>query len=147
MDWVLLSAGLRPIGDFSMMASMTDLCSSMIAFENGDGAVVMTNGARGRALVGEIMRSIAIEHDWPAGQPRSRQRITVDPRVLDRLVGTYELSPKFLIQVSREGDRLFAQATGQDRFEVFPESDRDFFYRVVDAGLTFDAETRSVRRR
>lgn len=114
--------------------------SSMVAFENGDGAVVMTNGARGWELAGEIMRSIAVEYGWSAGQPRTRQRITVDPHVLDRLVGTYELSPQVLIHVSREEGHLFAQATGQDRFEVFPESDRDFFYRVVDAVLTFDVE-------
>jgi CubicO group peptidase (beta-lactamase class C family)/ATP-dependent Clp protease adapter protein ClpS len=114
--------------------------SLMVAFENGDGAVIMTNGARGGELANEIMRSIAIEYDWSAGQPKIRQRTTVDPRALDRLVGTYELSPQSLIHVSKEEDRLFAQATGQDRFELFPESDRDFFFTVVDAVLTFDAE-------
>jgi CubicO group peptidase (beta-lactamase class C family) len=114
--------------------------SSMVAFENGDGAVVMTNGSRGGELASEIMHSIAIEYDWSAGQPKTRQRTMVDPRVLDRLDGTYELSPKFLIHVLKVGDRLFAQATGQDRYEIFPESDRDFFYTVVDAVLTFDAE-------
>ena len=41
--------------------------SLMIAFENGDGAVIMTNGARGGRLADEIMRSIAAEYDWPDG--------------------------------------------------------------------------------
>jgi CubicO group peptidase (beta-lactamase class C family) len=41
--------------------------SSMIAFENGDGAVIMTNGDRGGQLADEIMRSIAAEYDWPDG--------------------------------------------------------------------------------
>ena len=27
--------------------------------------------------------------------------------------------------------------TGQQNFEVFPESENDFFYKVVDAQLTF----------
>jgi len=115
--------------------------SLMIAFENGDGAVIMTNGARGGQLADEIMRSIAAEYDWPDGQPKMRQRTNVSPQLLDRLVGTYQLAPGFLIHVSRQEDHLFAQATGQERFEIFPESDRDFFFRVVDAVITFDAET------
>jgi hypothetical protein len=114
--------------------------SSMIAFENGDGAVVMTNGVRGGELANEIMRSIATEYDWPDGQAKVRRRVNVSPQQLDRLVGTYELAPNFLIQVSKEDGRVFAQATGQERFEIFPESDRDFFLTVVDAVLTFDTE-------
>jgi len=30
------------------------------------------------------------------------------------------------------------QATGQSEFEAFAESETDFFYRVVDAQITFD---------
>ena len=37
-----------------------------------------------------------------------------------------------------KGAHLFVQATGQAEFEAFAESDRDFFYRVVDAQITFD---------
>lgn len=114
--------------------------SVMIAFEGGDGAVIMTNAAGGGRLAREILRSIAAEYHWPAIQAKVRQRINVTAQVLERLVGTYELTPKFRIRVSKEGERLFAQATGQERFEVFPESDRDFFYSVVDAVLTFDAD-------
>jgi hypothetical protein len=114
--------------------------NAMIAFESGDGAIIMTNGAGGGRLAGEILRSIAAEYRWPAIQAKVRQRINVSAQILERLVGTYELTPKFRIRVSREGERLFAQATGQERFEVFPESDRDFFYSVVDAVLTFDAD-------
>jgi CubicO group peptidase (beta-lactamase class C family) len=112
----------------------------MMAFENGEGAVIMTNGARGGPLVNEIMRSIATEYRWPSGQPRTRQRIKVSAEGLERLVGTYEITPTFQIRVSREGDRLFAQASRQERHEVFPESERDFFYTVVDAVLTFEAD-------
>jgi CubicO group peptidase (beta-lactamase class C family) len=114
--------------------------NAMIAFESGDGAVVMTNSAAGWQLAGEVLRSIAAEYRWPAIQAKVRQRINVSPQTLERLVGTYELTPKFRIRISKDGERLFAQATGQERFEVFPETDRDFFYSVVDAVLTFDAD-------
>jgi CubicO group peptidase (beta-lactamase class C family) len=112
----------------------------MMAFENGEGAVIMTNGVRGGPLANEIMRSIATEYRWPAGQPKVKQRINVSAERLERLVGTYEITPTFQIRVSREGNRLFAQATRQERYEVFPESERDFFYTVVDAVLTFDTD-------
>jgi predicted NUDIX family NTP pyrophosphohydrolase len=115
----------------------------MVAFENGDGAVIMTNGDRGGQLADEIMRSIAAEYDWPDGQPKMRQRTNVSPQLLDRLVGTYQLGPNFLIHVSKQEGHLFAQKTGQERFEIFPESDRDFFFTVDDAVLKLKAVRRS----
>jgi hypothetical protein len=36
------------------------------------------------------------------------------------------------------GDRPFAQLGEQPAFEVFAVSDTEFFYRVVDARLTFE---------
>ncbi|MFX8785989.1 hypothetical protein ABTM90_19410, partial [Acinetobacter baumannii] len=42
--------------------------------------------------------------------------------------------------VAREGNRLFSHATGEERRELFPESDRTFFFKVVDAVLSFDGD-------
>ena len=39
--------------------------------------------------------------------------------------------------VTREDDHLFMQATGQPKIQIFPESDRDYFLKVVDAQITF----------
>ena len=38
---------------------------------------------------------------------------------------------------SPASDHLFAQATGQPRFEIFPASETRFFLRVVDAEIEF----------
>jgi hypothetical protein len=65
----------------------------------------------------------------------------LDEAVLERYVGSYQLAPQFVLAVTREGHRLFVQATGQPKFEVFAYGERDFFYKVVDAQLTFDAGT------
>jgi CubicO group peptidase (beta-lactamase class C family) len=134
-----------PHRSFSHAGTNDGFVNSMVAFENGDGAVVMTNGANGSLLAGEILRSIAIEYrwHWPAAQPKVRQRTTVSLELLDRLVGCYQLAPKFLLEISREGNRLFAQGTGQERFEIFPESDRDFFYTVIDAVISFHSNGQS----
>ena len=68
----------------------------------------------------------------------------VDPSVFDAYVGEYQLQPAFTISVTREGDRLFVQLTGQPRLEIFSETERDYFYKVVDAQITFVAEGNSA---
>ena len=61
----------------------------------------------------------------------------VDPGLYDAYVGEYELAPGFILTVTREGDRLMTQATGQQKVEVFPSSETEFFLKVVDAQITF----------
>jgi serine-type D-Ala-D-Ala carboxypeptidase/endopeptidase len=70
---------------------------------------------------------------------KQRQEMKLDEAVLERYVGSYQLAPQFVLTVTREGDRLFVQATGQPKFEVFAYGERDFFYKVVDAQLTFES--------
>jgi CubicO group peptidase (beta-lactamase class C family) len=66
------------------------------------------------------------------------RQIAVDPAILAAYVGRYELDPNFVLTVRADGNRLFVQATAQAEFEAFAESETDFFYRVVDAQITFD---------
>ncbi|MEA2327449.1 MAG: serine-type D-Ala-D-Ala carboxypeptidase/endopeptidase [Thermoanaerobaculia bacterium] len=68
---------------------------------------------------------------------KQRKEVKVDPAILDRYAGRYALAPTFVITVTRDGDHLYAQATAQPRFEIFAEDDRNFFYKVVDAQITF----------
>jgi len=49
----------------------------------------------------------------------------------------YPLAPNFIMRVTVEGGHLVTQATGQPKIEVFPESNRDYFPKVVDAQITF----------
>jgi CubicO group peptidase (beta-lactamase class C family) len=67
-----------------------------------------------------------------------RKAVQVDAAVLEKYVGKYALSPFFAITVTLEDGRLMAQATGQDKFQLFAESPNEFFYKVVDAQITFD---------
>ncbi|HEY1710837.1 MAG TPA: DUF3471 domain-containing protein [Rhizomicrobium sp.] len=74
-----------------------------------------------------------------AEQVKPRSAITVSGGVLKRYAGLYQgvLNPDQLITVTAEGDRLFAEVTGQARFEVYPETERRFFWTVVAAQITF----------
>ncbi len=69
--------------------------------------------------------------------PREHKEIKVDPRIFDAYVGQYELQPNVILSITRQGDALLAQATGQPRFRMFPESETDFFLKLVDAQITF----------
>jgi hypothetical protein len=70
-------------------------------------------------------------------KPEPRQAVKVDPAVYDAYVGEYELAPGFILTVTREGDHLMTQATGQSKLEVFPSSETEFFLKVVEARITF----------
>jgi serine-type D-Ala-D-Ala carboxypeptidase/endopeptidase len=69
--------------------------------------------------------------------PKLRREVQVDPAVLAAYAGRYEISPTFILTVRPDGGRLFIQAT-QGEFEVYAESETEFFYRVVDAQVSFD---------
>ncbi len=67
----------------------------------------------------------------------SHVEIKLGSDVLSNYVGEFELSPGFVLAVTIEGDRIFGQATGQSKVEMYPESETKFFLKVVDAQLEF----------
>ena len=72
--------------------------------------------------------------------PKEHKEIAIDPKLFDGYVGQYQLAPNFILTVTREGDKLMTQATGQPKVQVFPESKREFFLKVVDAQITFETD-------
>jgi CubicO group peptidase (beta-lactamase class C family) len=69
--------------------------------------------------------------------PKVRDATAADPKTFDRYVGIYLLAPGAALRVTREGDQLYVQLTGQPKFPVFPEGEGKFFLKVVDAQLSF----------
>ena len=111
---------------------------SFIGFDPkaGIGVVALSNTST-LAGVDDIGRHL-LDPSIPLMQPpKEHKQVTVDPKLFDGYVGAYQLAPNFVITITREGDHLFAQATGQPKFEMFPESDRDYFFKIVDAQITF----------
>jgi CubicO group peptidase (beta-lactamase class C family) len=104
------------------------------------GAVVLTNSARDADDIGFHLLNDQLELT-PAPTPISeRVEVPVPPEILERYTGEYELTPEFVFTVTRDGDALRAQLTGQPVLPVFAESETEFFYRVVDAQITFVVE-------
>ena len=69
--------------------------------------------------------------------PVAQTLAKVDPAIYDGLVGEYQLGPGFTIVITRDANRLLAQATGQAKFEIFPESETRFFAKVTPLTIVF----------
>lgn len=112
---------------------------SFIGFDpkTGDGVVVLHNSAANIDDIGFHLINSRFPITKPSAPPKPRMEISINPNLLTAFVGEYQLAPAFVMTVSREGDQLFVQATGQSKLQVFPESETDFFYKVVDAQITF----------
>ena len=91
------------------------------------GVVVLCNSAND-------VDDLALEILGPA---REHQLAKVDPLIYTNYVGKYQLAPGATLTITSEGEKFFAQLTGQEKIEFFPESEADFFCNVVDAQLTF----------
>jgi hypothetical protein len=100
--------------------------------------VVLRNANYGNPNPGRISQDLAaIAFGEKYELPRERVAIKVDPKIFDAYVGQYEVNPNFIITITREGDSLMGQPTGQQKIELFPESETKFFLKVVDAQVTF----------
>ncbi|MEA2162059.1 MAG: serine-type D-Ala-D-Ala carboxypeptidase/endopeptidase [Thermoanaerobaculia bacterium] len=74
--------------------------------------------------------------------PKERKEVAVDPAILERYVGRYQLAPTFIIVITREGSHLFLQPTAQAKSEIFAEDDHNFFSKIVDAQITFETDAK-----
>jgi CubicO group peptidase (beta-lactamase class C family) len=111
-----------------------------VAYEDGEGAVVMTNSDSGDALMGEIMRTIAYVYQWPDFAPPTRTLSKVTPELLDHYVGAYELNDGASYVVRKDGDRLVGQEIARAPTPLFPSSEREFFAKDDDIELSFTAD-------
>ena len=64
--------------------------------------------------------------------------VTVDAATLARLAGRYPVLPSLTLTVFSRDGGLFVAQPGQGETEVFAESETRFFYREVNAQLTFE---------
>jgi CubicO group peptidase (beta-lactamase class C family) len=105
--------------------------------------VVLSNVAGG--VPGTLSGQLAtLMHGETVTLTSERKEITLPAATLAKYAGTYELAPAVTITVTVDGDRAFAQLTGQGRNPIFPQSDTMFFLKAVDAQLEFAADAGAV---
>jgi CubicO group peptidase (beta-lactamase class C family) len=95
-------------------------------------------------IVKQIMHQMGVDNSVPKIEGTKAdsliagsKAIQIDPQIFNRYVGDYQLAPQFILTIRTRDNRLFAQATGQSEFEIFPNSETEFFLRVVEAQVKF----------
>jgi CubicO group peptidase (beta-lactamase class C family) len=118
--------------------------------KGGDkGVVVLTNSASSVDDIGMHLLSPDVPltdilkkmETAPIGEIKE---VAVDAETLESYVGKYELAPGFILTVTRQELQLKAMATGQAEFPVFAKAKNVFFYKVVEAQLTFNQNAEGI---
>jgi len=112
--------------------------------------IVLLNNTGGAPLREMAQRILAILYNkpydapkkpGPAAAPATASQTPVaapDTATYHTYTGRYQLAPGFFIEITAANGHIYEQATGQQRFEIFPEGPGKFFLKVVDAHITFD---------
>lgn len=117
------------------------------------GFVVLANASTGTGVddIGFHLLNPAFPLANPEA-PVQRTEVAINPELLDGYVGRYQLQPNLSMEITREGDRLFAQGLAQlpqnpageltplPKFELFAEGGQTFFTKVAPRQFTFDVD-------
>ncbi|MDJ0909054.1 MAG: serine hydrolase [Woeseiaceae bacterium] len=105
--------------------------------DRGVGVVVLSNSVDSIDDIGLHL----INSGFPLTEPPpERAEMDVDAAILETYVGEYALAPDFIITITLEEGLTYAQATGQQKFRIYAESETRFFFKVVDAQISFDLD-------
>ena len=106
--------------------------------------VVVLSNVNGNAP-GEIAGKLAaLARGDAVKMPNERKEITLDPKLLNRYVGAYQMANGPAMLITLENNLLFSKLGNQPSVQIFPESETLFFLKVVDAQLEFSADASQV---
>jgi len=114
------------------------------AYQDGDGAVIMTNSDNGDALFGEVLGSIAREYGWADYLPQERTLASVPLAQQVRFTGKFQIKsgPQIAITPAKESLRLSIDG-GQPK-DLFTSSSSYFFVLDDIMQLKFDGPDHGV---
>jgi hypothetical protein len=108
-------------------------------------AVCVLANAAGGAIDGLGERIVQQLHGQAAEPQKFELPVAVDRAELARLAGRYRMPPGLTLTIELRERGLFAQLTGQPALRLHPRSPTEFFYRAVEASITFDRDGDAVR--
>lgn len=73
----------------------------------------------------------------PMTLPPPRTEVAIDPARLDQFLGDYARDSKTVLAVRRQGNQLVARLPELEPFNIYSESDHEFFSKEVDVRLDF----------
>jgi len=104
----------------------------------GDKLTVVVLGNVNGGAPGDIARKLGAQaHGETVKLTSERKEITLDPKVLSRYVGAYQMDQGPVMLITLDGNQLNSKLGMQPAVAIFPESETLFFLKVVDAQLEF----------
>jgi len=137
----LLDVGARQSGYIGSVAAMSESSS----FLEQRIKLIMNTSTRRWQLAGAALGllsltlfAVAAEVSPPnASNDDNPVEVKIPASVLDDYVGYYQVSDKLVEHITRKGDQLYAQVSGQLPAEIYPSSPTGFFFKVAKARLDF----------
>jgi CubicO group peptidase (beta-lactamase class C family) len=100
--------------------------------------VVVLKNVTGEVGAPEVANKLAaVAHGEKVVLSNERKEMALDPAVLKRYVGAYQMEGGPTMLVTLEGSQLSAKLGNQPTFPIFPQSETTFFLKVVDAQIEF----------
>jgi hypothetical protein len=65
---------------------------------------------------------------------------TIDPKLLDQYIGTYQLAPEVTLTISRQGDELYRTRGKNPQEKLIPEATGIFFRKGIEGRILFPAD-------
>jgi CubicO group peptidase (beta-lactamase class C family) len=137
--WQLLAPSPQSLGRRLVFhaGGTTGFATDLLIYPDDDVTVIILANLLPVPLA-EISRDLsAMVFGEKYATPPVRRAAKIDPAVFADYVGVYQLAPNVKITVSREGDQLAVQATGQQRDIAVPESVTTFYSRISPVRLSF----------
>ena len=99
--------------------------------------VVVLSNVNGAAPTQIATQLAAIAHGENVLLQTERKETAVDPKILARYVGAYEMAPGVNMLVTLDGNQVLTRLGNQQAVPIFAQSETMFFAKVVDAQIEF----------
>ena len=95
------------------------------------------NTSRMARQVADIYLAEYIKPEEKEAESEKDKRVFVDPAILKKYIGTYQLRPGWLLTITLENDTLMTQATRESKFKTTPRSETSFLVEANGAAIDF----------
>ncbi len=110
-------------------------------FEDSISTLHFSRGKEGH-IHSVVRKSTGVDANWiRTDRPiPTITNIKVDDTLFEKYTGKYELSPSFHIKIFNEENKMFTQATGQDKVEIIAFEKHKFVLKDTDIKLTINLD-------
>ncbi|MCX6285885.1 MAG: serine hydrolase [Bacteroidetes bacterium] len=104
----------------------------------GKGVVVMINSSNDYELMYEVIRSVALENNWPDRFTREIKKYDIKDETLNAYEGKYVFDKTGEIIIKKAGNKLSLEIQSQAPFYLFAESDDQFSSEQLNIKVIFN---------